>query len=476
VIARFRSHLESSNLIPPGNQVLVGFSGGADSTCLLHMLRSLNIPIFAGYLHHKMRPEADSEQSQLEEFCSSVQISFVSGAADVPKLSRDRKVGIEEAGRLARYHFFEKAAAETGCSLIATAHTASDQAETILLNIVRGSGMGGVLGIPERRANIIRPLLPFFRHETEEYCKYFGLETLDDPGNFDENFARVRVRRNVFPELEKVNSKFSEHLLQFSSSLADEDRYLNGLAAATLERCEVPINGELGFLTEDVEVHLDRACVSDFPAVLVKRAIRLVTGVLGQSFDRLQVTTVLDLLKSGSNGSVTAEGGNVVAEIDKGTIQFRNIKIFEPFRFPLTIPGETESMEFGWRFEAFEGDPEPQKRTGCIAILNSSKIRGNLFLRTIESGDEIEPFGFDGTRKASDIVGEFGLTLLARKRLPIICDMLGPIWIPGICLSNRVQLTAESNRALHVRFMCSRTRTEEVSETIATTPAYGNGE
>ncbi len=423
-----------------------------------------------------MRPEADSEQAQCESFCKSFSIPFVSGAADVPKLSNDRKIGIEEAGRIARYHFFEKAAAETGCLLIATAHTASDQAETVLLNLARGSGMSGALGIPEKRGNIIRPLLPYFRHETESYCCEFGLVTIDDPGNFDEKFARVRVRRNIVPELEKVNSKAAEHLVQFSNSLADEDRYLNGLAAAVLERCEMQINGVLSFISEDVEIHLDRGKLVEFPAVLVQRAIRLVTGVLGQSFDRLQVQTLLDLIESGSNGAVTAEGGNVVAETNLETIQFRNLQVFEPFRFPLTVPGETESLEFGWRFEASEGDPQPQIRTGCHAILNTSRIRGTLFLRTIEKGDELEPFGFEGTRKVSDIVGEFGLTQLARRRLPIICDMLGPIWIPGICLSNRVQLTAESNRALHIRLLSSRRRSLELGETIAASPAYGNGE
>ncbi len=476
MLARFRTHLETSNLIPEGNQVLVGFSGGADSTCLLHMLHLLGIPIVSAHLHHKMRPDADDEQVKCESFCNSLSIPFVSGSADIPKLSNDRKIGIEEAGRLARYHFFEKAAAETGCSLIATAHTASDQAETVLLNLARGSGMSGALGIPEKRGIIIRPLLPFFRRETESYCLEKGIETVDDPGNFDEKFARVRVRKRVIPELEMVNSNVTEHLVQFSNSLADEDRYLNGLAAAVLGRCEIPINGELNFITEDVEIHLDRGRIVEFPAVLVQRAIRLVTNVLGQPLDRLQVQTLITIMENGSNGSVTAEGGKVVAEADGETIQFRNLQVFEPFRFPLTVPGETESLEFGWRFEAFEGDAQPQSRAGCYAIIDSSKIRANLFLRTIENGDVMEPFGFDGTRKVSDLVGEFGLTLLARRRLPIICDMLGPIWIPGICLSNRVQLRAESNRALHIRFLSSRTRPEQIGETIAASPAYGNGE
>src|SRR4051794_31978473 len=120
MLDRFREHLETSLLIPEGAQVLVGYSGGADSTCLLHLLHEMQVSIVAAHLHHSQRHEADTELKLCQAFCEELGVPFVSGRADVPRMSRDLKIGVEEAGRRARYEFLESAAARIGCDLIAT--------------------------------------------------------------------------------------------------------------------------------------------------------------------------------------------------------------------------------------------------------------------------------------------------------------------------------------------------------------------
>ncbi|MEA2553176.1 MAG: tRNA(Ile)-lysidine synthase, partial [Fimbriimonadaceae bacterium] len=185
MLERFRDHLEKTGLIPAGTRVLVGYSGGADSTCLLHLFHALQVDIVAAHLHHGQREEADTEQRLCEAFCTELGIPFVSGRGDVPRLAKDLKIGLEEAGREARYAFFRQAAFQTGCTLVATAHTLSDNVETILLNIARGSGLAGLAGIPEKRENIVRPLMIFAREETRAYCQDHGFWYHDDPANED---------------------------------------------------------------------------------------------------------------------------------------------------------------------------------------------------------------------------------------------------------------------------------------------------
>ncbi len=194
MLVRFLEHVRSKNLLDPGLPTLVGYSGGPDSTCLLHLLHRGGFDVIAAHLHHGQRAEADQEMALCQAFCDELGVPFMAGRADVPRIASSMKIGLEEAGRNARYQFFESAIAATNAAAVATAHTSDDQVETILLNIIRGSGLGGLRGIPERRGKIVRPLLPFSRAETRVYCEENGLWTHDDPANFQ---LRVQPREDA---------------------------------------------------------------------------------------------------------------------------------------------------------------------------------------------------------------------------------------------------------------------------------------
>lgn len=454
MLERFRQHLELARLIPDGARVLVGYSGGADSTCLLHLLHLAGIDVVAAHLHHGQRAEADGELRLCEAFAESLGIPFVSGRADVPRMARELGIGLEEAGREARYGFFRQAAHQLGAHLIATAHTRDDHAETVLLNLTRGAGLAGLAGIPERRDELIRPLLPFSREETRAYCEAEGFWFHDDPANADINFSRARIRHRVLPELRSINPAADAAIARLSGIVSEEDRFLNGMAAAALEQSEISLNGELGFLTRDVEVAFSRDALSGLPPVLFRRAMRLAVGALGASLDYDQTALVIEGVAGQERGSVTADGGEVAVEWSPDEIVARQLRPTEPFRYGLTLPGETLSDEFGWHFVAFEEAYAgiPPVRAALDTLMNREAVKGNLYFRSASPGDAMSPLGFPHRRKLSDILSEAGLTPAARARLPIVCDMLGPVWAPGVCLDERVKPTPETEWVLRLQF------------------------
>ncbi len=448
----FKDHLERTRLIPLGARVLVGYSGGADSTCLLHLLHSVGVDLVAGHLHHGQRAEADAEQRQCEEFCDQLGIPFATGKADIPQMASDMKIGLEEAGRQARYAFFQQAAFRLECQWIATAHTKTDHVETVLLHLARGSGLGGLAGIPIKRENIIRPLLFVSREDARAYCSERGLWFHDDPANEDLTFSRARVRHRILPELKAINPAADDAIYRLSSLVDEEDRFLNGMAAAALEQSEADINGELKFLTMDCEAIFDRNRLSTLPPVLFRRAIRLAVQAVGANLERDHLAKIEFGVGSLPNGSVTAEGGEVVVVWGEDQIHVRQVRPTEPFRFALTVPGETSSDEFGWQFTAVNCVGGEQSRASMQAVIPRIALKGSLYFRTAQTGDAMRPLGFDGARKLSDLLSEAKLTQAARSRLPILCDLVGPLWAPGICLDNRLKLIEPTSETIIVRF------------------------
>jgi tRNA(Ile)-lysidine synthase len=413
----------------------------------------LEFDIVAAHLHHGQREEADAEQRLCEAFADTLGVPFATGRADIPTMSRELKIGYEEAGRNARYTFFRQAAFRLGCNLIATAHTRNDLVETVLLNMTRGCGIAGLRGIPDQRDNIVRPLLPFGRDETRLYCEEHGLWYHDDPANSDLSFSRARIRHRVLPELRSINPKSDESIAHLSELAEEEDRFLNGMAAAALEQSEIALDGDLRFLTIDCEIAFHRGTLTSLPAVLFRRAIRLAGEALGSTFDRSQTLAIADA----PSGAITAEGGLVTCQWTPTQIAFRKTTPTSPFRYPLTIPGETLSDEFGWSFTAYHAPAKaPPTRSALSTALDAGAIKGPIYFRTAESGDSMQPIGFDGTRKISDLLSESKLTASARKRLPIVCDLRGPLWIPGVCVDGRAAARSDE-MALHLQFGPVRT-------------------
>ena len=229
-----RPFMERWHMLPPsGGVMLVAVSGGRDSVCLLHYLAAMprDFTVAAAHLDHGQRPTAGRDVAFVEELCRSLDVPLTVERADVPALARERGVGLEEAGRMARYDFFRRTADRLGAQRIATAHHAADQAETVLLNLVRGTGMQGLAGIPPVRGRIVRPLLETSRQDIETYLEIHRLSHVEDETNRDTALRRNLLRREVMPRLAELHDGAAANICRTAELLRQEDAFLDALAA-----------------------------------------------------------------------------------------------------------------------------------------------------------------------------------------------------------------------------------------------------
>ncbi len=455
MLEHFEKHFFSSFPLDFKTPILIGYSGGADSTCLLHLMKQTGLKIIAAHLHHGLRVEATEEQTCSQQFCKEQGIPFFTENVNVTEIAKKHKIGLEEAGRKARYHFFQKLAAAKSCSFIATAHTMDDQAETILFNLARGTGLAGLSGIPEKNKQLIRPLLIFKRSETIGYCKEHGLWFHEDPSNKDPRFSRSRIRHFVLPHLLEINTNLQNNILHCSKIVSEENAFLNQEARKVLECSFLNRNGVLSFLTKNQEWICQREDLIAFPKVLLKRALRLIAADLHGNLDYHQTNFILEQLEQAVKGSLTTEGGKVIFQWDAKHLYAYKKREFPGFQFPVKIPQQISYQQGNWCMSLTPKEMDTEKNWNQKSLkvwMDPQPTKGSLLIRTYHPGDQLQPMGFHSSRKLKDLFSEAHLSQQLRYLLPVLCDEEGPIWVPGINLSERVKPFSKTKECVELHF------------------------
>lgn len=280
--------IKDCNMISGGETVTAALSGGADSVSLLLVLRELSpqlgITLKACHLNHGIRGEESRRDALFcENLCKKLSVPFILGEENVPAL-RQKHESIEECARRVRYEFLEKAA-EGG--KLATAHNQNDCAETMLLNLMRGTGLKGLCGIPPVRGNIIRPLIYCSRSEVEEYLRQNNTDWVTDSTNLSEDYTRNKIRRIILPEMTKINGSLLNVMSRAAKNLREDSDYLENLAENALKSAE----REGGY---------DAQMLSQLPAPLKARALRSIFTRSGIQPSTLRIETAEEILSAGA--------------------------------------------------------------------------------------------------------------------------------------------------------------------------------
>ena len=239
------------NMIQSGDGIVIGVSGGPDSMTLLNILNNLkeklNIKLYVAHINHSIRKEADEETEYVKDFCKKIDVEFFAKKVKVEEIAKELKMGTEEAGRNIRYEFFEEVAHKVGANKIATAHNLNDNAETVLMNITRGTSVSGLKGIDKvRDGKYIRPIIECSRAEIEDYCKEKNLNPRYDKSNNENIYTRNKIRNLLIPFLQKeFNPNIVEGINRLSQIAIEEEQFINKVVEKEYEKLQIAVDNNI---------------------------------------------------------------------------------------------------------------------------------------------------------------------------------------------------------------------------------------
>lgn len=437
-------------MFQPGDKVLVAVSGGPDSVAMLHVLhtqsREYGITLHIAHLNHGIR----GEQSNLDEkfvrnLAHTFGLEITVERMDVPSLRVEMKMGVEEAARIIRYKFLLDTYTHIGASKIAVGHNADDRAESVLLNVIRGTGIDGLGSIRPIRGNIVRPLIDTPRSDIEAYIRENALPYRVDESNMDINYTRNRIRHELIPLLESnYNPQVKDALVRLAQIAADQSNFIADLTVESINRIS-----EQGIINPQLFLELHSALQYQ----IIRSEIQRLKGDLRDvAFE--QVERVIDALSSGEDFTITLPSGRIYAQRKDKLFQIRGaveqVQV-EPFDYVLKIPGRTviDQIALAIDTEIIEG-AIIHKAAANEVLIGANAITGTLRMRNIHPGDRITPFGMHGTKKLQDIFVDKKIPKPDRARAAVVVDDEKILWVVGIISSEAGRVTDKTRQTIRM--------------------------
>jgi tRNA(Ile)-lysidine synthase len=499
--------IQRYSLIPPEELVVVGVSGGADSVCLLHVLakwrKRLGIKLHIAHLNHQLRgAESEADAKYVSDLAGSLGIPTTTDKQDVAAYRIERNCSIEEAARELRYAFLGRVAKEVGANRIAIGHTKDDQVETILMHILRGTGITGLCGLAPcspmaydsqgmsllaealsvargQRSNplVIRPLLDITREETTTYCQEHQLAPRIDSSNLSLSFFRNRLRLQLLPLLRQYNPSLDQALLRLADIAKEDNAFIEQQASELWDEVARQQNNT---------IYLNRKQLASLPIALQRQLLRAaVTRLAGDARDieAGHIEAARSLLnkpaskrislphgficQGGYDEIVIASPPSVIAsEAWQSQLPPCPFPLL-PGKFPLNVPGKTVFP--GWKVIAsivreqldslsLRGVPSPNgepSQSNLIADFDLHKTGTELFVRQRRPGDRFQPLGMSMLKKLHEFMVDTKIPRSWRGHIPIVCSPQQIIWVVGWRIDDRVKVTEASKEILRLEFIRS---------------------
>ena len=467
------AYVEKYEMLRPGESVVAGFSGGADSVCLLRYLLSVrergDIKLYAVHVNHQLRgEEAERDQRFTEAFCRQWKIPLLVFTTDVTAESKKQGCSLEEAGRNVRYRCFAEAAQQWNCDKIAVAHHQNDLAETMLFRMARGTGLRGLAGIKPKNGQVVRPLLCLNREEILEKLRLLRQDYVEDSTNGDTEYRRNYIRRYVIPGMETVNVKAVEHMSRISEETMELMDYLEPVFSGQYERCVCRTKEGCYLAAEDYFA---------LPLLIRKEIMRRMMFALeGKQKDisAVHVEQMLTLMQKGE-GKYHRLPYGIVAVRDTGGIRLldarhghnyekmRKEKQNEPAISPLCLSVNKEELEKQGRWEVDVGEKfhftfflrdfcgETIEKSDCTKYFDYDRIKSTLCIRNRRSGDYfiVDREGRQKMLRRYFIDEKIPAGERAEKIL--LTEGAHVLWIVGGRISEAGKVQAETKRMLEVK-------------------------
>lgn len=438
------SYIRKHALLRAGDRVGAAVSGGADSVALLRLLlelrKDLGIVLSVVHFNHKLRgADSDADEKFVAELARHHQLQFHGESADVAEYAASKQMSLEAAARELRYGFFRRSLRQGCVNRIATAHTLDDQAETVLLRIVRGAGTRGLAGIYPQMSvgsefSVIRPLLDTRRKDLEVYLRELDQQWREDASNRDLRHARNRVRHGVLPRLERnLNPAVREALAETAEIARAEEEYWKTEVARNAGR--------------NLQNAIQVTTLQNLPLALQRRVVRAVAEEFGL---RLEFRHVEEILRLGPWESAALPKG-WVASRNKDELHFTHGSEGKPvdYEYALPVPGAIEVPEAGSRFECLmisgKGAYNPEH------LLNRDLLARELYVRNWRPGDRFRPPHTKTAKKIKELLQERHLTGAERANWPVVMSGREVIWVRGFAAPAALRAEHDADRAVLIQ-------------------------
>ncbi len=450
-LEQIRNEIKNQNLLKPGAKVIVGVSGGADSVCLLKVLselkNELKIELLVVHINHGLRgAEADNDQKHVEKLCRDWLIPIKIYFVNIKKLSAKLGISDEEAGRIARYKVFSNVLKMIGGDCIAVAHNREDQAETVMMNILRGSGIDGLCGMSVKRGEIIRPLLNVSRADIEKYLEDNKISYCIDSSNKGVEYTRNRIRNELFPKIEELfEVNPANQLIRLSKLIEDDREFLENEARKAYD----------GILLSDSDsLELSLSGLRILPNAIIKRIIRIAWERISNSrknIEAIHVDQIITLCQNGRTGKAVnlPKGFSVSISYDRLIFAKGGKNNSRSYSYPVKREGITVVKEANGALDSCvlskeeyleKNYNEKIKENSLIQFFDLDKLQSGVEIRSRRQGDRIRPYtakiGVKGStvgeKKLKDYFIDKKIPRQQRETIPVIASGNRVAWIVGM--------------------------------------------
>lgn len=441
--------ITDNGLLEPGDKVLLGVSGGADSVCLLRVLLALrtrlglNHTIVVAHVNHMLRgEEADADEVFTRTLCEKHGVEFYAYHKDIHAMAEALGISTEEAGRNYRYQVFEELSKEKGCHKIAVAHHRDDMAETVLLNMLRGSGIAGMAGIAPVRGKIIRPLLNVGRKDIEQYLDELGQDYVTDMTNLGTDYTRNKVRHILMPEMEKLNPGAIEHIASFADDSRKIEEYLDRQTKEAYEKAKI---------ASEAGVKLSISVMKALDDIIIRRAIHCALAeVAGKRKDitRRHIEAVISVINGESGGFVNMPYEMIARKsydeliieklcsdrIDEKSaihinIDMQRLKVEGQLIYDLSEGSLIIKYFEGEKLGHGEGCNKPtDEKNECTKIFDYDKMDSTVCIRNPLEGDYIIIDKEGHTKKLNRVFIDAKIDRRAREKWPVVAKGTEILW------------------------------------------------
>lgn len=462
--------LLDEGLMARDDKVVVGVSGGPDSMALLHLLLDLNktagwnLQLFVAHLNHQLRgEESQADAAFVQAVTDSLSIPCMIETRDVSALAKKGGTGVEEASRRERYELFERVCLQVGSRIIAVGHQADDNAETVLFRVLRGTGLRGLAGIPRVRSlgptsnvRIVRPLLRLSRAWILKYLADAGIVYREDSSNASNEPRRNRIRNLIIPQIqEQLNPQVRQALVRLGEQAAWLEEFLGETVQRTFETLIISHTDQFLTLNADAMSRKSRIVQTELIRVTYRTF-----GLGEQDLSFAHLVAVMDLIGDPVSGKQVKLPGGMTVEKRYHELVFSlptdepretiaaQIAVHLPGRTILPIRRLTLDCTLQEVVKAREIDQLRRAGHRFEEYVDEEAVHPPLVIRQRRPGDRFFPLGAPGSKKLSDFLIDRKVRPNERKQVAVLCDQLGPIWIIGHRIDDRVKLTALTRRVL----------------------------